>query len=354
MLIRELLDHERDAYDTLVDHPLQTWAWGEARQATGVRVIRLGVFDNKKLIKAWMMTGHEIPKLNKFILYCPRGPMPDEQFTEAIDSEARKLGAVFVKLEPNEYTKLDERFDPDENQDPAIYTLQQELTRQGYRAGRPLFTPYNFIIDLTKPEDELMANMKPKTRYNVRLAEKKGVKVIEDNSDQAFDTYLELMAETTSRQKFYAHDVDYHRQIWQHMRAGEIAHLLTAIYEKQILAAWVLFKWKDKLYYPYGASSRQFKEVMANNLMMWEAIKFGKQQGCKIFDLWGTAGLNPKPSDHWYGFHRFKEGYGPQVVQYIGAYDWVIDPTLYPIVTTLDKFRRAWLRVRSSFSSVSF
>ncbi len=350
MLVRELLATDQSSYDAQIDHPLQTWAWGEARKATGHQVIRLGVFDNQDLVRAWMMTIHSIPKFGRNLLYFPRGPLPDQQITQAIITEGQKHSAVFAKLEPNVYVPMTENQDPQSQ----LRDLEQQLTQLGYLPGKPLFTPYNFIINLAQSQDQLLANMKPKTRYNVRLAEKKGVTVIEDNSDQAFNTYLELMAETTSRQKFYAHDAGYHRQVWTHMHSAGIAHLLTAQYQNQTLAAWILFIWKNKLYYPYGASSREHKQVMANNLMMWQAIKFGQQHQCHTFDLWGTAGLDPQPTDPWYGFHRFKLGYGPQTVKYLGAYDLPVDTKLYPLVNKLYGLRKWFLRLKSTFTSTNF
>lgn len=339
MLIREVYNEERSAYDAVVNHPLQSWAWGEARRATGVGVVRLGMFNGKNLIKGWQLTVHPIPKLGRSILYCPRGAMPDEEFTLAVADIANKYKAVFLKCEPDVWDV--------KSQDHKITESQNQLVDLGYIKGRNLFTEYNFLIDLSLSEEDLMARMKSKTRYNVRLAQKKGVVVMEDNSSEAFEKYLELQAETVNRQQFYAHTADYHRKVWGNMYQGGVAHLIVAKYEGRILSTWVLFKWKDRLYYPYGASSREHREVMANNLMMWEVMRWGKQKGCKVFDLWGTAGLNPDPGDDWYGFHKFKEGYGPEGVQYVGAYDYVLDSVMYKVVTNLDVVRRWLLKLKA-------
>jgi lipid II:glycine glycyltransferase (peptidoglycan interpeptide bridge formation enzyme) len=88
--------------------------------------------------------------------------------------------------------------------------------------------------------------------------------------------------------------------------------------------------------------------------MMWEAMKWGKANGCGVFDLWGTAGLNPSPADSWYGFHKFKKSYGPELVQYIGAYDYVIDPVMYTIVNKLDIVRRWWLGMKANLVGGKF
>jgi lipid II:glycine glycyltransferase (peptidoglycan interpeptide bridge formation enzyme) len=122
------------------------------------------------------------------------------------------------------------------------------------------------------------------------------------------------------------------------------AHLLTAGYQGKTLATWILFVYKDTLYYPYGASSNEHRETMASNLMMWETIKFGKKLGLKKFDMWGALGPNPDPKDSWFGFHRFKLGYGGELVEFIGSYDLVINPILYQAYKITDKLRWIFLK----------
>jgi lipid II:glycine glycyltransferase (peptidoglycan interpeptide bridge formation enzyme) len=189
--------------------------------------------------------------------------------------------------------------------------------------------------------------MKSKTRYNVRLAEKRGVRVVEDSTDAGFAEYLTLLEKTTKRQQFYAHTRDYHANMWQTMRGAGIARLLKATYEGKTLVAWILFVYKDRLFYPYGASSRNHKELMASNLVMWEAMKLGKKLGCKTFDLWGALGPDPDPADPWYGFHTFKEGYGGALTRFVGTYDLVINLQLYRVYRLVDRWRWRYLRFRA-------
>lgn len=114
------------------------------------------------------------------------------------------------------------------------------------------------------------------------------------------------------------------------------------------LASWILFSFHNYLYYPYGASSSQYRNVMASNLVMWEAIKFGKKMGLKYFDMWGALSQNPDPKDPWFGFHRFKQGYGATHREFVGSYDLVINPALYEIYKVVDKARWAYLKLRKS------
>ena len=123
--------------------------------------------------------------------------------------------------------------------------------------------------------------------------------------------------------------------------------MLVAKYKGKTLVTWIVFTFNNVLYYPYGASSSEHKEVMASNLMMWEAIRFGKKMGCKVFDMWGSLGPSPDSKDPWYGFHRFKEGYGGKLVEFIGSYDLVLSPFLYQLYNLAHRTRWLYLRART-------
>ncbi|KKR34147.1 MAG: FemAB family protein, partial [Candidatus Gottesmanbacteria bacterium GW2011_GWC2_39_8] len=178
------------------------------------------------------------------------------------------------------------------------------------------------------------------------LAERKGVKIIKSND---FETYWKLMEETTKRQQFFAHDKKYHQTMWETLNKTGIAHLFLAKFGDMTLTAWIVFLFNNVLYYPYGASSQEKRELMASNLMMWEVIKWGKINDAKTFDMWGAMGPNPDKTDPWYGFHRFKEGYNPSLVEFAGSYDLVINPTLYRLYNLSYKIRQLLLSFKSRF-----
>jgi lipid II:glycine glycyltransferase (peptidoglycan interpeptide bridge formation enzyme) len=179
------------------------------------------------------------------------------------------------------------------------------------------------------------------------------VKVREDGSEKAFERYWELTYETTTRQGFFAHSASYHKRMWESLkrtttstRDGLTAHLLTATYDGKILVTWIVFVFHDTLYYPYGASSGEHREVMASTAMMWETIRWGKKMGLKKFDMWGSLGENADPKDSWFGFHRFKQGFGPELVEFVGSYDLVIHPMIYQLYRLADKARWFMLRFK--------
>lgn len=304
-----------------INHPLQSKVWAEFRKAWGNEVIKT---------KYGYITVHRIPitghKLGMFI----KGPKPTQTMLSGLRALGKKYNLIFIKLEPNV-----------EKDKKTIEVLQ----KCGAVPGKTLFTPTTFWIDLTKSEEELLKSFTSKTRYNIRLAEKRGVRVIEDNSNEAFEIYLELMRETIERQGFYAHTEKYHRLMWKYLYPS-ITHLLTATYKGDVITTWILFVHDGFLYYPYGASSDKYKDVMANNLMMWEAIRLGRNLGLKTFDLWGR-----EPGK---GFTRFKEGYNPQVVELLGTWDLVINKPLYWLYRLAETIRWPILRIKSKILKPSF
>jgi lipid II:glycine glycyltransferase (peptidoglycan interpeptide bridge formation enzyme) len=312
-------------------HPLQSLEWEEFRKKTGVKVIE----ENGLLL-----TIHRVPHTNYNIGYLPRTVMPTKQMILELSKIGRNENCVFIQLEP--YVEKTEE-------------LKIKINNLGLTpSAHPLFSKHTFILDLTKTEDDLLKNMNQKTRYNIRLAQKHGVIISEDNSDEAFEKYWELTKETTERQRFYAHTKRYHQLMWETLKPNSkgvnkdclTAHLFTAKYKNEILAAWIVFIYKDTLYYPYGASSSKYKEVMASNLMMWEVIKFGKKLGLRKFDMWGSMGQTPDTNDPWYGFHRFKQGYGGRLVEFLGSYDLVINKKIYFLYKAANKIRWFILRAR--------
>ncbi len=299
------------------DHPLQSQAWGQFRSEMGIDVVR---------IHNWQVTFHKIPYLPYTIGYFPKGPMITQQMLAALKTLGVQKHAIFIQLEPN--------VPKPQTLNPIPFLIPSH---------HPLFTKYTFVLDLTKSEEELLHAMHPKTRYNLKVAQKHGIIVKEDNSQEAFEAYLKLSAETTNRQGFYAHNETYHRRMWETLHPANIAHLWTASYHGKILAAWILFTWKDTIYYPYGASSREHRETMAPNLLLWEIARWGKSKGYKKFDLWGAIGPPPAggsiENDQWYGFHRFKQGFGPQLVEFLGSFDLVLNPLLYELYKLADTIR---------------
>lgn len=342
MIVRPVTIEEKDRFNEAAVHPLQTWEWGEFREANGQEVARLGMFDESgRLQDSLQVTFHAIPVLGGTAGYFPKGPKPNEAMLIALQDLGRKHGALFIKMEPNVHVPAD---GADEN---SFAEFNELFTEYDARPAKHLFTPYSFVLDLTESQEELMSRMKSKTRYNVRLAQRKGVRVVEDTSEQGMEEYLRLLRETTNRQGFYAHDEKYFRTMWQTIGDSGMIRILKAEYEDTILAVWVLFFFQGVAYYPYGASSSEYREVMASNLMMWEAILLAKESGCQSFDMWGALGPDAPENHKWRGFHHFKEGYGAPLMLSLPTHDLVLNGPLYSLFTIADALRWQYLRLRA-------
>lgn len=345
---QNITQEEKQKFNSVINHPLQSLEWGEFRKKLGTKVIRKALVDNKgKFIDGFTLTIHKIPFLPYNIGYIGKGNLPTSVILEEIARIGREEKCIYIQLEPN--VKIEElKNNEDYEKNFSSFNVKPSF--------HPLFTKYTFVLDITKNEDSLMSEMHSKTRYNIRVAIKRGVEIVEDNSKESFEKYLKLLNETTERQKFYAHSSLYHKTLWEILKDNKGKenleyHLLQAYYkpeneEKQILVSWVVFIFKEKMYYPYGASSRNHRDAMASNLIAWEAIKIGKKQGIKEFDMWGALGAEPDINDPWYGFHRFKQGYGATLTEFMGSYDLIINPSLYRVIKQFDKFRWFLLSIK--------
>ncbi len=346
MQIVPIQTEDKDIYNNLVTHPLQAFEWGQFREEEGVKVIRRGFVNGDKLVSGFQLTIHKVPRTNFTIGYLPKGEMPTKELLDELKKIGKEENCIFIQLEPNVTTK-------------EMENGKRKMESFGLRpAAHPLFTKFTFVLDLTKTEEELLASMHPKARYNIKVAKKHNVEVKEDDSDNAFKEYWRLTEETTKRQGFYAHTKHYHELQWQTIphalttnsqlptTNNLTSHLFTGKYENKTLTTLLFFVFHDTLYYPYGASSNEHRNVMHSNLTMWEGILFGKKLGLKKFDMWGALGHEPDPKDPWYGFHDFKRKFGPEHVEFIGSYDLVINQAMYQAYKVADKLRWLYLRMK--------
>ena len=324
-------DYLKSEYNKLAVHPLQTWEWGEARKKTGVEVLRLGEFKGNELINVFQLTFHKIPKTDYQVGYLPRSVLPGADVLNFLSDYSKKNKIIFVKIEPNI-----EKISNNE---------AMKKSNNFVKSPHHLFPTCTQVLDLNKSEDELLKSFHSKTRYNIRLAEKKGVEIKEMSDDKGFEIFLKLYFETCKRQKYFGHNPKYHITILVNLKI-DISHILIAFYNDVPLAAYELFYFKNKLYYPYGGTSLEHRNIMPSNLLMWEAIKLGKKLGAIEFDMWGSLGPNYDPADPWSGFTRFKEGYNTKFTQFIGSYDLVINPIIYKIYNLIYAVREIYLKLR--------
>lgn len=320
-------------------HVLQSSQWGQLKERFGWQVARAAVEDQGGLIAGAQVLFRPLPLGLRTIAYVPKGPITDwadakvtQTLLEALHHLCRQHRAILLKIEP------------DLAEDPA---LVQRLTELGFRASPQTIQPRcTVLLDLTPDPDEILARMKSKTRYNIRLAGRKGVKVREGTAED-LPGFYRLMRITAERNDFGIHSESYYQAAFQLFVPHDFARFFLATFEGQILAGIMAFAFGQRAWYMYGASSDEHRNRMPNYLLQWEAIQWAKERGCLTYDLWGIPDEDEETlerefterSDGLWGVYRFKRGFGGQVVHYLGAYDYVYSPLLYRLYDKLMTWR---------------
>jgi len=332
-----------EKWEEKANHPLQSWFWGRARQEMGLEILRLAELKNKKITNLFQISFHRIPFLKKKIGYLPRSVFPSKEVLDFLYHYGKKNKIIFIKIEPyvNKFQILNPKFQTKNKK----YKIQ--------KSPHPLFPDWTQILDISKSEEELLKNMHQKTRYNIKLAQKKGVVVKEDSSNNGFKIFSKLYFETCKRQGYFGHNLKYHQIVWKNLK-NKIAHILIAYYQDKPLAAYQIWIYKNIAYYTYGGSSEKYRNFMGANLLMWEAIKLAKNLGAEKFDMWGSLPPNYQKNHSWAGFTRFKQGYGGKFVEMIGSFDLVINPFFYKIYNLLYFIRHLFLIIKKSLRFILF
>jgi lipid II:glycine glycyltransferase (peptidoglycan interpeptide bridge formation enzyme) len=270
------------------------------------------------------------------ILYAPKGPLLDWNNTSLqtrvlndLQSFAKKQGAIFLKIDPDivlGHGIPDSGGEVTENSGQAA---RAELMHRGWVYSSDQIQFRNTVlIDLSASEEEMLARMKPKTRYNVRLSEKKGVSMRVGTLDDLPMLY-KMYAETSVRDGFVIRDEGYYMTVWKLFMANfetfrhsnlPTCQPLVAEVDGEPVAAIFLFMFAGRAYYVYGMSRNLHREKMPTYLLQWEAMKRAKASGCSTYDLWGAPEVFDE-SDSMWGVYRFKEGLGGEVIRTLGAYD---------------------------------
>jgi len=315
---------------------LQSWQWGEFQHTQRNKIIRLGVFDQEKLLGSAQIIEQILP-LGKKYWYIPRGPvveaqLPVEKFQavwgtllKEIASRAEEQGAIFLKIEPPLEKYNQQLFD----------NLVQPYDAKIAHHIQP---PNSQYLDLGKSEQELLTSMHQKTRYNIRLAERKGITVRSTSMIDDFETFWRLIKETAKRDKFRSHSRSYYHDMYRHFEQSDFMRLFMAELDKKIIAANIVMFFGDTVTYVHGASSYKHRNIMAPHLMQWRQIQTAKKENFKYYDFWGVA-PEGQAGHSWTGITRFKKGFGGQGVSYLGAYDLVLDKFWYTLYKMSHKLR---------------
>jgi len=360
-------------------HFLQTYEWGQVKAKYGWQPIYI-VWD----VQGNMKVENDVNRLSSFvfppsaaalilkrqilrngfaarlsILYSPKGPLLDwtneplrNRVLNDLQSFAKKQGAIFLKVDPD--VVLGTGVPQGENDviDNGGQVVMSELKRRGWGyASDQIQFKNTVLIDLNPTEEEMLARMKQKTRYNIRLAEKKGVALRVGTLDDLGILY-KMYAETSVRDGFVIRDEGYYKTVWEMFTRSKVDTLessqvstfqhsnlptcepLIAEVDGEPVAAIFVFYFAGRSYYVYGMSRDRHREKMPTYLLQWEAIKRAKAKGCTVYDLWGAPGVFDE-SDSMWGVYRFKEGLGGKVVRTLGAWDFAPSPLWYKMYSEI-------------------
>lgn len=326
-------------------HLLQTAEWARAKQPFGwtAHTQTWTAADGRLDAAAQILQrSQRLPLLGKSLsmLYVPKGPLLSDwgnaplrrRVLADLRQKAQQLGAFFIKIDPDIPLGRGVPGEEDAQENPLAQEIIAELKAEGWRySNEQVQMPNTMLIDLRRSEDELLAAMKQKTRYNLRLSERKGVR-IRQGGPQDFPALYRMYAETSLRDKFVIRSEAYYRAVWDEFHAAGMLIPLVAEVEGEAVAGLMLFIFGKTSWYIYGMSRNMAREWMPNYLLQWEAIKISKAAGCETYDLWGAPD-EFNESDSMWGVFRFKQGLGAQAVRHIGAWDLPLQPTTYSLYT---------------------
>ena len=300
-------------------HILQSGEWGELKSAFGWDAVRVAQSD----LGAQILF-RRLP-MGLTFAYIPKGPVgstekrADKQFWTEIDSLCRKKNAVFLKMEQDGWEGDSTAFTQPSNYLSSPLRIQPRST---------------LVVDLQGSEEEIFNRMKPKTRYNIRLAGRKEV-VVRTSKD--IENFYRVMGVTSQREAFHVHSLEYYRRAYELFHPKGMCELFVADFQSQTLAAVMVFAFGRTAYYFYGASANMERNRKPTYPLQWEAIRWAHRKGCTEYDMWGIPDEATDVDDDeaearedgLWGVYRFKRGFGGSIKRARQALDRIYNRLLY-------------------------
>jgi len=338
-------------------HLLQTWEWSEVKSRFGWSPLPYFWQDEAGKVQAAAFVLRRevrIPGLaaRLRVLYVPKGPLLDwgeAKLRTRVLGDLQAIGrdqqAIFIKIDPDVRLGSGIPGESHAHDDPLGQLVASELEKTGWHLSAEQIQFRNtVVIDLKLDPNQLLANMKQKTRYNIRLAERKGVSVRIGAETDIPDLY-HMYAETAQRDGFVIRDEVYYRTLWSTFFQAGLAEALIAEVEGEACAAIIVFRFGKRAWYMTGMSRQIHREKMASYLLQWRAIERLRAAGVESYDLWGAPDVFDE-SDPLWGVYRFKEGFAGVVERTMGAWDLPLRPMLYRFYTGLLPRLLDWMRQR--------
>jgi len=340
-----IINGDKQEYTKFVEthpkgHILQTLEWAQVK-SDNWRHVYIMIKDADEIKASMLLLIRKLPVVGKNMIYSPRGPvcdMHDMNVLSFLMNEVKKLAkqynAIMLKIDPD--IKAEDKTVVNNLESLGFKKSSEGLNFEGIQ---PRFV---FRLDIRPSLDELMANLHNKTRYNIRLAQRKGVSV-RMGTREDLPVFHKIMEITGLRDNFVVRSLEYFEKMYDCLYEKGYLELALAEYKGEIISGIICLFCGDKCWYLYGASSNEHRNVMPNYLLQWEMIKRAKERGCTMYDFRGVSGdLNP--DNPLYGLYRFKKGFNGEFTEFIGEFDLVLSPFWY---TMWQKAVPAFRKVRS-------
>lgn len=335
-------------------HALQSWTWGAFKSRWGwqMQPALMTIAESSwEPLAAAMILKRRVPRLPFSILYVPRGPLLNyqdrslrTQVLTQLEKIARQEKAIFIKIDPevvNAWGVTGER------SSPLGSSFRKELQQRGWRFSADQIQFRNTVeLPLDADEDTLLGAMHSKTRYNIRLAARKGI-TVRTGTPADFPAIVNMYQETAVRDGFTIRPATYYLDAWQSFYDEGMAQPLLAEFAGDPIAAVVLIRYGERVIYMYGASTEKERNRMPNHLLQWEAIRWAKSQEAAVYDFWGAPNEFIETDSMW-GVWRFKQGFNGEVVRHIGAWDYPARPFWYWVYTAVMPKYLDFLRSRQT------
>lgn len=337
--------HSAEQWNTAIAHlegahVLQTWQWGQVKMRFGWEAYPLIWQDASGevsaaallLLRKLTLAGFGLPLS---VGYIPRGPLLKwdqeslrRQVLEDLEEFTRKKRSIFLKIDPDLPLGFGIPGEISAEDHQVGLAVQNELIARGWVFSEEQIQFRNTVtVDLTGTEDELLMRMKSKTRYNIRLAGRRGVRVRPGGSED-IDLLYQMYAHTALRDDFTIRSKVYYQVVWDTFFKAGLAEPLIAEVEDQPVGAVVIFRFGNRALYMHGMSLDAHREKMFNYLLQWEAMLRARAAGCQRYDLWGAPDEFTEDDPLW-GVYRFKDGFGGRVERTLGAWDFPVHSLLY-------------------------
>jgi lipid II:glycine glycyltransferase (peptidoglycan interpeptide bridge formation enzyme) len=319
---------------------LQSRFWGELKGQSGWKPVPLKLTYKETIVPLLVLVRSFKGILS--LAYIPHGPQVD------VDPEDREFFLNTLARDLIEFLPLGTffvRFDLLWGEE-GIDNFPQPMKFHGIsKAPMDIQPPDTVIINLRPSEEEILSSMHKKTRYNIKLAEKKGVEILW-GTEKDLDDWYGLYKTTAERDKIVIHSLKYYKRVLAlatDLKGAPEIRIVLAKHEEDLIAGIIVIMYGKKATYLYGASSNVKRNMMPAYALQWEAMKKAKEHGCEEYDMFGIPPAND-PEHPMYGLYRFKTGFGGEIHHRLGAWDYKYSNLVYPLYRLAELLRKFYYK----------